>query len=425
MKIQRLEITNYKVIQNLKFDCGTRMNVFVGTNGSGKSTVLQAIKTQMSWFNSRMRSKNGRGTILYDSDITLGENLCMLNFIIDSEDSEYIHGRLYKQKTTNRVHTMDGKSNMKEIAELTDNIVNEYDKNKMSCRLPVVAHYGVNRTVTDAPARLHKNHALEPIMVYDKALEGNVNFRSFFEWYREREDLENEKYRETGILTKDKQLNAIRIAFKKVLPDYGEFKVKRNPRRFVMQKNGKEFNFNQLSDGERCYLTLIGDMARKLAMANPAMKNPLEGEGIFLIDEIDLHLHPQWQQDILKNITDIFPNSQFFITTHSPFVASAIKSNENDVLIILNNGEASLASENPYGAEVGITLTSPAFNLSSLRNKETQKHIDNIWKCLSDNDYFSDKFKEEEKWLKSNIDSADIEFAKIRLQIEKIKKNKG
>lgn len=425
MKIQRLEITNYKVIQNLRFDCGTRMNVFVGTNGSGKSTVLQAIKTQMSWFNSRMKSKNGRGIILYDSDITLGENLCKLDFFIKNEYPEYIHGRLFKQKSTNRIHTMEGKSNMKEIAELTDNIVNQYDKNKTSCKLPVVAHYGVNRIVTDAPARLHKNHAFEPIMVYDKALDGNVNFRSFFEWFREREDLENEKYRETGILTKDKQLNAIRIAFNTVLPDYGEFKVKRNPRRFVMQKNGKEFNFNQLSDGEKCYLTLIGDMARKLAMANPAMENPLEGEGIFLIDEIDLHLHPQWQQDILKNITDIFPNSQFFITTHSPFVASAIKFKEDDKLIILKNGEASLVTENPYGAEVGITLTSPVFSLNSLRNTETQKHIDNIWRCLQDNDYSSDNFNKEKSWLDSNITSDDIEFAKINLQIEKIKKNKG
>lgn len=421
MKIHKIEITNYKAIRHLYFDCGARVNVFVGINGSGKSTVLQAIKTQLSWFVSKMKSRNGRGVVLYDSDITLGEDMCLLDTFFHYEDVEY-HGRLYKQRSTNRDHAYSAKSNMKEIVDLTDLLVKKYERDKQTCNLPVVAYYGVNRIVTDAPARLHKNHELNPVLVYDKALEGSVNFRSFFEWYREREDLENENYRETGILTIDQQLQAVRTALKKVLPNYGELKVKRNPRRFVMKKNGSEFNFNRLSDGEKCYLTLIGDMARKLAMANPSMSNPLLGEGIFLIDEIDLHLHPLWQQEILKNITDIFPNSQFFVTTHSPFVVSSSKTYDNDQLIILNNGEAFPVYDNLYGAEVETTLTSEAFNLSSIRNNEVQSHIDNIWNCLSENDFSSDTFKEEEQWLKNNIAPDDLEFSKIKLEIAKIEK---
>ena len=86
----------------------------------------------------------------------------------------------------------------------------------------------------------------------------------------------------------------------------------------VADKVGKEIRVDLLSDGEKCTLAMFGDLARRLALANPGLKNPLEGEGIVLIDEIELHMHPLWQRKVLKVLRTTFPNIQFFITTHSP-----------------------------------------------------------------------------------------------------------
>jgi predicted ATP-binding protein involved in virulence len=80
-------------------------------------------------------------------------------------------------------------------------------------------------------------------------------------------------------------------------------------------------NFNQLSQGEKS-LILVGDIARRLAMMNPKLDNPLLGKGIILIDEIDMHLHPQWQRSIIQRLQTTFPNCQFILTTHSPLVIS-------------------------------------------------------------------------------------------------------
>lgn len=77
---------------------------------------------------------------------------------------------------------------------------------------------------------------------------------------------------------------------KNILPEYGELRVQRNPGGIVLKKNGNIFSIDQLSDGEKCYLTLVSDIARRLSIANPNLLEPLQGKGIILIDEIDLHL---------------------------------------------------------------------------------------------------------------------------------------
>jgi predicted ATP-binding protein involved in virulence len=94
----------------------------------------------------------------------------------------------------------------------------------------------------------------------------------------------------------------------------------------TVNKQGEELIVNQLSDGEKCLLALAGDLARRLAIANPNPdRNPLQGSGVVLIDEIELHLHPKWQRAIIPNLKKTFPNCQFIITTHSPQVISDLQ----------------------------------------------------------------------------------------------------
>ena len=94
----------------------------------------------------------------------------------------------------------------------------------------------------------------------------------------------------------------------------------------------------QLSDGYKCTISLIADIAYRMAILNPQLLDNVVSEtpGIILIDEIDLHLHPSWQRRILNDLTTIFPKVQFIVSTHAPAVISSIKS---ESLIILKDND--------------------------------------------------------------------------------------
>ena len=121
------------------------------------------------------------------------------------------------------------------------------------------------------------------------------------------------------------------------MPGFSHLRVQRKPSlQLVVDKDGLALNILQLSQGEKSLMALVGDIARRLAMMNPALENPLQGQGIVLIDEVDMHLHPIWQREIIRNLTRTFPNCQFILTTHSPLVIS----DQPDVLVFsLNDGQ--------------------------------------------------------------------------------------
>ena len=83
----------------------------------------------------------------------------------------------------------------------------------------------------------------------------------------------------------------------------------------------EELLLNQLSDGEKCYIALVCDIARRMSIANPN-GDVLNGSGIVLIDEVDLHLHPSWESTVMEKLHEVFPNIQFIVSAHSPLVAS-------------------------------------------------------------------------------------------------------
>ena len=97
------------------------------------------------------------------------------------------------------------------------------------------------------------------------------------------------------------------------------------PSQILIDHGQTTLHLRQLSDGERSVLVLMLDIAKRLAQANPRLADPLsEAEAIILIDEIDLHLHPQWQRKIVHDLTRTFPNCQFIASTHSPQVIGEV-----------------------------------------------------------------------------------------------------
>ncbi len=109
-------------------------------------------------------------------------------------------------------------------------------------------------------------------------------------------------------------------------------KVKLTPRIMIMRPIGP-LALSQLSDGEQRLFSLFVDIARELSVREESSRNIGAGEAVVLIDEIDVHLHPKWQRQIVPLLEDLFPRCQFIATTHSPFVIQSVRSDSNLVLL--------------------------------------------------------------------------------------------
>ncbi|MEH2184535.1 AAA family ATPase [Nostoc sp.] len=224
-------------------------------------------------------------------------------------------------------------------------------ENNSQSNIHLVVYYPVNRAVIDMPLEISEVSSFKQVDAYNQALTGGkIDFKIFFEWFRNREDLENERRRDNPDY-RDKQLEAVRQSISSLIPEFLNLQVERSPLRMTLKKKGEELIVNQLSDGEKCLLAMVGDLARRLAIANPGLTEPLEGEGVVLIDEIELHLHPKWQREIIPALTRTFPNCQFIVTTHSPQVISQVKPEGIYILEKTDEGVVVKKPESSFGRD--------------------------------------------------------------------------
>ena len=395
--IESLTIDNFRGIRHLDVHFGGRMNLFAGENGAGKSTVLLALRYLLSWYVARVLNRDGRGLMLSQGDITQGQSFCRLMIRLGDGTS----WKLYKKSNKNRAKPTD-KTDLSDLTILTDALVNDYEHSGGHVRFPVIGCYGVDRAVAEVKPKLSKKSKMEPLDSYEVRLNNGHNFSKFFTWFREAEDLENEELREKGSFVPDGQLKAVRDALGRVSTDYSEFRISRNPRDFLMKKDGQLFSINQLSDGEKCYLTLVGDIARMLAMTNRGETDPLAGKGCILIDEVDLHLHPVWQSEILGRLAQIFPGCQFVITTHSPFVVSNVRPFADDKFFLMKQCEVREVEGNTYGKRIDQILLE-FFHVGSLHNADVEDTLTKIWDHLSKKDQDSAEYKSLKEWLRGHI----------------------
>lgn len=405
MKIKDIHIQNFRGIENLHItEVDPQMNLIVGVNGAGKTSVLDALAMLLSWFIARMRSSNAKGVSPNESDVKLGsKEPCLLSIgIEDGINWTLVKNRAY----TARKKQTAFKTALGEMSNFADKIVENVEHGG---NVPVLMYYPVERAIASVPVNLHKAET-NIWDVYKDALTGNSNFRSFFEWYRRQEDIENEIIRDDTSY-RDHSLNAIRQAVSAFFPDFSEMRVRRRPFQAMVIKKGEQvIEFTQLSQGEKCYLSLVCDIARRLAIANPGMANPLEGEGIILIDEVDLHLHPKWQMEIANKLTSIFKNCQFFLSTHSPIVLSDIKRHQ---VIPVDNGKRVEVAFEPYGKPASSIMNS-YFDMPYQRNMTVAKDIESAFDAIRERD--AARFNELFEKLLQIIGPADSDM--VRLIVE-------
>ncbi|ESQ15164.1 MAG TPA: DUF2813 domain-containing protein [Chromatiaceae bacterium] len=392
MHIDRLKLEQFRGARELSLNLDASLNVFVGMNGAGKSSVLDASAILLTWLVNRIRSSSASGRQILESDIQGTAGFSCLEIAVTARDRSYSWS-LCKMRPGGNGYLLNKqpppRSTLLAATELAGQMQADISEGQEGVDLPLFVYYPVNRAVLDIPLRIRKKHQFSLLAAYQDALTSGANFRTFFEWFRETEDLENEQKIDLdnvgapqgAIRYQDPQLKAVRTALSQFMPEFVNWRVRRNPLRMEVDKSGKRLTVNQLSDGEKCLMAMIGDLARRLAIANPVRDNPLEGEGVILIDEIDLHLHPKWQRMLFPRLTEVFPNCQFLISTHSPHVITQVEPKNLFLLTMDDNGLSALRPAESYGKTVERVLED-LMGLETTRPDEVKQALRDIYQQI-------------------------------------------
>lgn len=377
MMLKEIELVNFRGIQSLSLKFARKTTAILGVNGVGKSSVLDALAIALSNMTERIVGQASKSRDISPDDIKNDAAYARIRVTAElgidastSKAAEAIVDRevpteLHVQPLTtwaiarNRKagkHPAERSSDLDQLNAQTHLFygrIQHAEANQQLTQLPLAVYYDVHRAVLDVPLRVREKLKNTPLEAYHDALgHGGTDFRGFFAWFRDREDVENERVRdEPGY--RDRDLKAVRDAIEK-FTKFTDLRIRRKPKlRMTVLKGGVEFNVLQLSDGEKCLLALVGDLARRLSLLNTALANPLEGVGIVLIDEIDLHLHPKWQRAVVASLEEVFPNCQFVITTHSPQVVGELAP---ESVVLLRDGALIGNAERTFGLNSGEIL---------------------------------------------------------------------
>lgn len=408
MKIKHLTIENFRTIERLDIDCSANVNAFIGDNGAGKSTVLEAITLLYSWLNVRFISSKGRGRVIRKEDVRMGSSYCYLSIEVEHKGFPARWSMLKGNAPDIEKYT-----DLKQLDSFVSHI-REYNEDEQY----FFSVYGVNRNISNISLNttLYGKNELRPSPARNFLV--TTNWKSFFNWYYVRENEENRMKARFNKQYHDESLDAIRDCLKEVFPNYKNLRVEDRPTRFVIEKDGNDINFERLSDGEKCYITLVLDIARRLSMQNDGQSPILDGEQVILIDELDLHLHPSWQLQVISNLEQKFQHCQFFVTSHSSLVLSSLA--EQDQLVVLRDGVKLELSDIPYG-DNGDYILKRFFGLDAVRNPKVQAEIDSISSELSKKYPDIEKIEQKLRMLKEKGVQFE-ESVKMRLQLSQKKK---
>lgn len=434
MRLRKVTLKNFRCYEYLELDLHPRLTVIVGKNGGGKSSILDAIAVGLSPVLRYLSSANQRlsGKGLKDTDLRIEPwgngrwGACDYSQITVTTTKNL---KWDTWKGSSKGKSVKGKVGESELAQsmarITDSIKLEQPE-----LLPVFAYYGAQRGNIDIPQRLRaaKHNYGHPTSALIDALDAKSDFREMLEWFdlEESAELRANKGSRPEDYEESLALSAARTAINQVLGgDYSNPRFNKDHKFVVDAEQGPTpLQVSQLSQGYQSMLALAMDFARRLAIGNAHMDqllNPSMGEygetaeaifeemrqlnpqwfddvdnstdlpsfesppllapGIMLIDEVDLHLHPAWQQRVLDDLLRAFPTTQFIVTTHSPQVLTTVPS---ESIRILKDNKVYSAPPGTEGSEpermlkqvLGLEDVRPLVRLATQELKEYLALVD-------------------------------------------------
>lgn len=333
MRIDRLTVQNFRCFDSRTFDLTPQFNVFIGTNASGKTAVLEALAIAAGSWLLGLKGPTSQPIRLNDVRLVGHNSGDETTFEAQYPVKICAEGRVNEQKLAwaRSLNGPGGRTTHTDTAEIK-HLAAQADiqvRNGTSIVLPVVAYYGTARlwhTPNNSEVRReYSKRELSRFVGYRDSTHPRINARELTSWMERQDRIAYQEKREPLLL------RVVRQAMQQMLPDAAD--VRFNSRRLeivVEFNNGVIQPFSHLSDGQRSLAGFAGDLAMRMSRLNPHLGDSVlqQTPGIVLIDEIDLHLHPNWQRHIVEDMRRLFPKVQFVATTHSPFIVQTLREGE-------------------------------------------------------------------------------------------------
>lgn len=339
MKINHICIENFHGFEKVEFKFNDKFTVLIGENAAGKTAVLDSVAIAIGGFLlgiGEVDSRNIRSDEVRLKQINHGKIVTLesqypasirCNGIINDHELTWERSLNSKKGRTTRTGAYEVINYAKKLQQLVasgDEVV-----------LPVFAYHGTGRLwahIKDTDNNLFETGSR--FLGYNNCLNPISNEKLFMKWFKKMTLIEIQEDIKVG------QFRAVKRAIQECLQGLviknkksHDVKVSYNINSDEMQitlEDGSRLPYGLLSDGYRNVIGMVADIAFRMAVLNPFLEEEVtkETRGVVLIDEIDLHLHPEWQRKIVGDLKRVFPKVQFIVTTHSPFIIQSLDNGE-------------------------------------------------------------------------------------------------
>lgn len=403
MHIERLEVKNFRCLENITINFPkNNMAVIVGINGAGKTAILDSLKIFLTRILDALISPSMWKDLMGDVSPLIEQDdihYAAKNFkatVVMSDENDYPFEAVCEARVLEKGFFNAGEMKFENF----DSIANKYSLyvgDSESKNVPIFVYYNGNLKEQEQSSNIPSSP--QQANAYRNCMRVSLkSYLEFTQWFEGEESYENERRLREEPSFRIPTLEVVRFTLQTFLEQltnisFSDLRIVRHPKggkfpfrrsspnaTLVIQKNNQDFRIEQLSSGEKSLLMLVTDMAKRLAIANPGLaENAWQGQGIVLIDEIDLHLHPQWQRRVLPALTKTFPNCQFIVTTHSPQVLSEVP---RESVFILEDGK--LIEYSPH--TIGRDSNSILYEIFGVKERPewSQQKIDDCLRLIDD-----------------------------------------
>ena len=354
MQFKRTEIQNFKSIEKMSLNFSSGVNLLIGDNGVGKTTVLEALALSVQTYFSRMNDITKKG--ITQKDVRFTSSLVgdasqhrmyytptTIKSTVELGGVEY-SSEISREDETNATRT---KYAGKELAAAGRELLNSQTE-----ILPVICYFSTSRVVDTQKAStssVGKNKLNDRRCGYMDCLNATLDRKALTDWAFK---MAMAEYKKGMPIAEYEAFKKAVGTFMQKMNDLDEIPLVEYTRDFediTYTETGKTMLVNYLSAGYQSLLWMLMEISFRIALLNPEMSDYSQAEGIVLIDEIDMHLHPRWQWKILDALHSSFPKVQFIAATHSPIIISSFR--DAKLLSIGQNGVEELSGAYAYSID--------------------------------------------------------------------------
>ena len=402
--MKKITLNNYRCFENLPLEFSDKVNLLIGDNASGKTTIIRAISTALSSFFAGFSDENTRFTGLEKDDF----RIVRAQETLANESPIHVKFEWLGKEGELVLNSAKGRTlqePLKELKKLGSELYKGmFQDGKQIKALPMFTSFST--ADIHKPRRfgsdIFKKYEHKPSFGYFECFQGD----GFMKYWTLRLLVLREG--RTGELEVEGVLNALKKALGpegcNIITDV-DIRPIQGKIYYILSDN-RETDTDNLSDGYRRLINIVLDLSFRCMLLNKGiygLEACAKTEGTVLIDEIDLHLHPTLQAVVMKGLQNAFPNIQFIITSHAPMIMSSIPFEEGNKIIKLTYSESNgyEANETKLFGMDASTIIETELNIPS-RDANVQSSLDEIFDL---------------------IDEEDIESAKAKLNVMKSKFN--